>query len=159
MLDNSRENDVRIVKIRQKIKWWRCFLRTTFTTLRTKKHCYPFIFGRIFFKQFSHHFNWELSHNFDFLFKIKIPPLQLDWHCFQSKEPKLAPVQSIFVSFWRFTPHLDENCLTNLNLFSKLKSNYGSSNSDDFSELDCVHTITFSMEGEDGTSMALNPQL
>jgi len=31
---------------------------------------------------------------------------------------KLSPVQSIFVGFWWLACHFDENCLTNLNLFS-----------------------------------------
>jgi hypothetical protein len=36
-------------------------------------------------------------------------------------------------------PHFDENCLTNLN--------YPSSNGDDFSELDGVYNMTFSLGG------------
>jgi len=41
--------------------------------------------------------------------------MQLNWHNFQNKELKLAPVRSIFVGFRRFTPHFDENCLMNQN--------------------------------------------
>jgi hypothetical protein len=88
-----------------------------------------------------------LSKNSDFFFNIKTWPLQLDWHRFQSTKPTLAPVWPIFVGFQRLVNHLDENCLTNLNLFSKTKLDYCSSNCDDFSELGCVYNMTFSLGG------------
>jgi hypothetical protein len=61
-------------------------------------------------KQFHHFIFWliltirtsfsrELSHSFDFLFKIKIRPLQLNWHCFKSTKPELDSVQSVIVGF------------------------------------------------------------
>jgi hypothetical protein len=44
-------------------------------------------------------------------------------------------------------PHFDEDCLTNLNLFLKSKSDYRSSIGDNFSELDCVYTMAFLLGG------------
>ncbi len=96
-----------------------------------------------------------MSHKFDFLFKIKIRPLQLDCHHFQSTEPKLV-LCGQFLSDFGFVPHFYENCLTNLNLFSKSKSDYCTSNGDIFSELDCVYTVTlsFGMDEDNGQQMA-----
>jgi hypothetical protein len=66
----------------------------------TQKSAIPLFFGGIL--QFGLHFNENCSTNLDFLFKIKIHTLQLDWHHFKSTKPKLASVQAIFVRFKQF---------------------------------------------------------
>ncbi len=50
-----------------------------------------------------------------FLCKIEIRQVQLDWRRFQSMYwvSQLAPVQEIFVEFQLFACHFDEGCLTN----------------------------------------------
>ncbi len=96
-----------------------------------QKQFHHFIFWRILTIHTS--FSRELSHNFDFLFKIKIRPLQLGRHCIKSTKPKLASVQSVIVGFQWFACHFDENCFTNLNMFLKSVFDYPGSNSYNFS--------------------------
>ncbi len=62
-----------------------------------QKQFHHFIFWRIL--TFHTSFSRQLSHNFAFLFKIKIRPLQLGRHCLKSTKPKLASVQSVMLDF------------------------------------------------------------
>jgi hypothetical protein len=83
-------------------------------TLSTQKQRYPFLWQIL---TRCTPFYWEKSHILDFLFKIEIRQVHLDWRCFQSALSKLAPVRAIFVGFQWFAHHFDEDCLTNQNLF------------------------------------------
>jgi hypothetical protein len=132
-------NEVRILEIQQKFTNWSQFLVLYFENNADQAEVMNF--------NNLHTILQKLSHSLDFLFTIKIRPLHLDWHNFRSTLPKLGPDWSIFVSVQRLARHFDDNCLTNLNLFSKSKLDYPSSNYEDFSELDCVYTMNFSLGG------------
>ncbi len=88
---------------KNKIKRQRC-LCTPCCALKAvhKKYRYPFIFWQIL--TIDTPFKRELSHNFDFLFKIEIWKMQGDWFVFKVRNQTLAPVLSIFVAFQQFCP-------------------------------------------------------
>ncbi len=78
------------------------------------------------FLQFAHHFN-ENYLTIQFFIQNQIFTTAASMALFLKYITNTWP-RPIFVRFWRFFPHFDENCLTNLNLFSKSKSDYCSSN-------------------------------
>jgi hypothetical protein len=125
-------NGVRIVKLVKKNKEIALFLCSQCCALKAvhKKERYP-----LFFEDFNDlpTILTRIVSVFQFSIQKQIPEkCRSIGVVFRVCNQTLAPVRTTLVGFQRFALHFDENCLKNLNIFSKSKSNYRSSNSDNF---------------------------
>ncbi len=137
---------MQIVEIRQKTKGWRCFLCTTFSPHQwVHKTSVSLYFWTNF--NYLHTILTRIISQFPFF--IQNPNLTTAaWLALFSKYK--TKTGSWLVNLCRISkiPSFLKNCLTILNLFSKSKLDYHIWNGYDFSELDCVYTMDYSLGGE-----------
>jgi hypothetical protein len=128
------------------MKWWRWFLCISLSSQHWLHKNIPILFLDKF-QQFAHHFNKNCLTISIFYLKSKFEQCSSIGIVFKVQNQNWLLFGQILSGFRKYAPHFDENCLTILNLFSKSKSDYRSSKGDDFSELDCLYTMTFSLGG------------